>query len=263
MYLFLIILLIPFLYVKYTLEIIDKLSYLIALVLYYLDIRKDIIEYNLNEVFPNITKNKMNKIRFKSIKYFLINLFICINQYLFYDSFLLKYYDKKKYILQKKSILVLPHFGIFYDFTSLYNQTKLSLYGIYKGKFNLPHNSNKIKCVKHNKIDFTDMNNYNIIETPIDQKSSNGIKVEFLGKEVKFHTTLIKYSILFKRNIFIYYVHFNDKKYKLIQRFIKINTNNKKLEEIVQEIASKMTNIIKNNPEQYLWLHNRFNLKIK
>ena len=56
-----------------------------------------------------------------------------------------------------------------------------------------------------------------------------------------------------KRDIFIYYVHFNDQKYKLIQRFIKININNKKLEEIVQEIANKMTQIIKKNPEQKYW----------
>ena len=254
MYYIILIILIPFLYKKYTLEIINNLSYLIALVLYYLNIRKDIIEYNLKEVFPNITKNEMNKIRFKSIKYFLINVFIVINQYLFYDSFLLKYYDKKKYILKNKSTFLLMHLGIFYDFTSLYNQTKHSLYIIYKGKkFNLPFNNKKIKCAKHNKVDFENSKKFDLILTPIDQKSSNRIKVYFLGKEVKFHTTLIKYSILFKRDIFIYYVHFNDKKYKLIQRFIKINTNNKKLEEIVQEIANKMTQIIKKNPEQKYW----------
>ena len=128
MYLYIIIILISFLYLKYTLEIIDKLSYLITLVLYYLNIRKDIIEYNLKEVFPNITKNEMNKIRFKSIKYFLINVFIVINQYLFYDSFLLKYYDKKKYIL---ILATFPWYKRFFRFLPLEYQLVINLLIIY------------------------------------------------------------------------------------------------------------------------------------
>ena len=46
----------------------------------------------------------------------------------------------------------------------------------------------------------------------------------------------------------------------MIQRALKINVINKKIDEVVQEIANKMSKIIKKYPEQYLWAHNRFNI---
>jgi lauroyl/myristoyl acyltransferase len=42
----------------------------------------------------------------------------------------------------------------------------------------------------------------------------------------------------------------------------KIETKDRKLKDIIQLIADKMSRIIFKNPEQYLWAYNRFNLRI-
>ena len=259
LYLLLISIILIKLYLKYTLQILDATSHILAIIFYYCQTRKNIIEYNLKTVFPNIDKNKMNHIRFKSIKIFFINILIGINQCLFYDSFLIRYYDSNNFTFSKKSTILLCHLGIFYDFISFYKQTKKSFYGIYKGKFTFPFKSYPIKLVKNNKIKYNDMMKYNIIATPIDQKSKGG-EVYFLNHKVSFHDSLIKYSIIEKRNIFLSYVLYDDTIFKLTQKIIKINIINKKIDEVVQEIANKMSKIIKKYPEQYLWAHNRFNI---
>ena len=259
LYLLLINIIIIKLYLKYTLQILDATSHILAIIFYYCEIRRNIIEYNLKTVFPNIDKNKMNHIRFKSIKIFFINILIGINQCLFYDSFLNRYYDSNNFIFSKKSTILLYHLGIFNDFVSFYKQNKQSFYAIYKGKFTFPFKSYPIKLVKNNKIKYNDMIKYNIIATSIDQKSKGG-EVYFLNSKVSFHDSLIKYSIIDKRTIFLYCVLYNDKIFKLTPKIIKINITNKKIDEVVQEIANIISKIIKKYPEQYLWAHNRFNI---
>ena len=261
MYYIILIILIPLIYLIYTLEILITISYFLSIFLYYFNVRKDIIEYNLNIVFPNINKEELDKIRFNSYKYYLLNFFIFLNQYLFYDSFLLKYYKNKNLKIKKKSTILLFHLGIFYDFMSFIKQTEKSFFNIYKGKFNLPFNDKKIKLVKYKNVDLNEISSYHNIATSIDQKTSRGIEITFLNKKVKFHDTLLKYSIQKKRDLYLYYCIIDEKNYKINQKIIKINYEGKDIKNLIQEISDKMTFYIKKYPNQYLWLHNRFNLK--
>jgi len=261
--LYLIILLILFsytfykLYIKYTLEIIYNLASIIAFIPYYFNIRKKLIESNLKIVFPTITKIRQNSIRFHSWKFLIINILTCLNQYLFKNSYLLKYYTINTINLPKKTFIPLAHFGLFYDFTSFFKLTQNSLYVIYKGKFNLNFNT-KIKTLKHNKIT-TPNTTYYTVFTPIDQKcSSKNETVLFLNNYLTFHSSLIQQSIHQERDIIFYYVVINN--YKLYPKLIKIETKDKSIHDIVQLIATEMTTIIKQYPEQYLWSHNRFSI---
>lgn len=261
MYYIILIILIPLIYLIYTLEILITVSYFLSIFLYYFNVRKDIIEYNLNIVFPDINKEELDKIRFNSYKYYILNIFIFLNQYLFSNSLLLKYYKNKKLKFQNKSFVILLHLGIFYDFMSFIKQSNKSFYGVYKGKIDLQFSSKKIKCVKHNKINFEEIDNYYNIYTPIDQKTYRGTEIIFLNKKVKLNDTLLKYSIQKKRDLYLYYCIIDEKNYKINQKIIKINYEGKDIKNLIQEISDKMTFYIKKYPNQYLWLHNRFDLK--
>jgi lauroyl/myristoyl acyltransferase len=247
------------LYIKYTLEIIYNLASIIAFIPYYFNIRKKLIESNLKIVFPTITKIRQNSIRFHSWKFLIINILTCLNQYLFKNSYLFKYYTINNINLPRKSFITLAHFGLYYDFTSFFKLTQNIFYGIYKSKnFNLNFN-HKIKTVKHDKINILEINKYHTLYTPIDQKcSSKNETVLFLNKYLTFHSSLIQQSIHQERDIIFYYVVINN--YKLYPKLIKIETKDKSIHDIVQSIASEMTTVIKQYPEQYLWSHNRFSI---
>ena len=247
------------LYIKYTLEIIYNLASIIAFIPYYLNIRRSIIETNLIMVFPTITKIRQNSIRFHSWKFMIINILTCLNQYLFKNSFLFKYFTINYINLPRKTFIPMAHFGLYYDFTSFFKLTHKSVLGIYKGKnFNLNFN-HKIKTVKHDKINILEINKYHTLYTPIDQKSSSKNEtVLFLNKYVTFHSYLIKLAIKQERDICFYYIIID--KYKLQPKLIKIKTKDKSIHQISQSIANEMTTIIKKYPEQYFWPHNRFNI---
>lgn len=247
------------LYKKYILEIIYNVAYFLAFIPYYLNIRHKIIVGNLKFLFPDISDKRIDYIRFHSCKYFIINIIICLNQYIFSNSFLKKYYSVKHIDIPHKSLIILAHFGLYYDFTGFQELTGKSLYGIYKGKFEWKINNKYIVYRKHNNINLKELNKYFIVTTPIDQKSDNKTIVKFLGQWVKFHSKLIDFSIKNNRDIYFYNVII--KNYRLELTLTKIDTKNKPLVEIVQDIAYKFTDLIKQNPEQYLWYHNRFNIK--
>jgi lauroyl/myristoyl acyltransferase len=250
-------------YITYTLRIIYGISYILAYIPYYLNIRKNIIEINLKLVFPTITKIRQDHIRFHSWKFLIINTITCLNQYLLKNSYLLNYYTIHSISLPKKSFITLAHFGLYYDFISFFKLTQNIFYGIYKSKiFNLNFNT-KIKTVKHDRINTQEINKYHTLYTPIDQKSlgkSQG-KTEtilFLNNNITFQSFLIELSLRYNRDIYFYYVIID--RYKLYPKLIKIETRDKSIYDIVQTIANEMTTIIKKYPEQYLWSYKRFNV---
>ena len=244
-------------YYFYNLHYIYCLAYIVAYIPYTFNIRGKIIENNLIIAFPSIEKKKINYVKFHSWKFFIINLVICINQYIFGNSFLDKYYDKK-IIIPKKSLMALGHHGIYYDFTSFYTITKKSLCGIYKGHFEWKINNKYINYIHHKKLNINIINRYSVLASPIDQKSS-GIKLDFLNKNVTFNNFLVQYAISDSREIYFYNVVFNN--FKLKVNLIQINIKDKPMEEITRELAKNIENTIRKHPEQYLWAHNRFKLK--
>uniref|UniRef100_A0A6C0EK83 Lipid A biosynthesis acyltransferase n=1 Tax=viral metagenome TaxID=1070528 RepID=A0A6C0EK83_9ZZZZ len=245
------------LYINYTLEIIYNVAYLLAFIPYYLNIRHKIIVTNLKIVFPDISDKRIDHIRFHSWKYFIINLLTCINQYLFRNSFLKKYYSINHIDVPHKSFFTAAHLGLYYDLTGFQQLTGKSVYTIYKGNFKLDFNG-ILKMVQHNNINLKELGKYFTVITPIDQKSNDKTIVKFLDQSVRFHSYLINISVRENRDIYLSFVII--KKYALELVYIKINTKDKTLEEIVQDVAYKYTDLIKQHPEQYLWSHNRFNI---
>ena len=133
------------------------------------------------------------------------------------------------------------------------------MFVIYKGKnFDLNF-KNKIKAVKPNKINISEIRKYYTLTCCIDQRCSNiNETVLFLNKSLTFNSLLIQQSINQKRNIYFFYIIINN--YKLYPKLIKIETRDKSIYDIVQTIANEMTTIIKKYPEQYLWSYKRFNV---
>jgi len=244
----------------YNLHYIYYISYYLAYIPYYfIKKRNEIITENLKTAFPKINVSKINCIKFNCWKFFFINFLICSNQYLFGDSFLCKYYQlDDKLIIPKKSFFALGHHGIYYDFSGFYNLTKKSLCGIYKGRFKWKINNKYIKYIRHENLDVKLINKYNILASPIDQKS-RGIKLKFLNKEVTFNTFLVTYAKSDTRDIYFYNVVFRD--FKLKVKIIKIEQKDKTVEEITRELAKNIETSIRKHPEQYLWTHDRFKIK--
>ena len=250
------------LYLQYTFFFLYWISYFLAYIPYYLNVRKDIINYNIKTFLPDLTKKKIDHLNFQQYKFFILNILIGINQYLFKNSLIIKNYSKNNLILpNKKCLIIQAHQGIYYDIFSFYNLIgKKSFYGIYKGNFKFRFKG-KIKCEKHSKIDFYNLKKYFCIYTPIDQKSGDKTLVNFLGKNVNFHSKLLDYSITTNRDIYFYYTIVENNLIK--PNLVKIITKNKNLQQVVQDVADKSTEIIKKYPEQYLWCHDRFNFKKK
>jgi len=256
----------------YNLHYIYYVAYILAYIPYYFNERRNrLIVKNLIEAFPNITNNKINTIKFHSWKFFIMNILICFNQYLFSNSFLTNYYDNP-IVIPKKAFVALSHLGIYYDFTSIYIFTKKSLCSIYKGYFKLIYRSNfkwkinnkYINLIPNKNLDVGLINKYSILVSPIDHAINNiefkayGISLNFLNRKCSLNNFLIDYAVSDKRDIYFYNVIFQD--FKLKVNLIKINQKDKTVEEITRELAKNIEDNIRKYPEQYFWSHLRFDV---
>ena len=246
----------------YLVLLLNIISYTLALFLFLnkerYSISKENILMNRLQSNINISWVKFNYIILNSNKNFIFNIMMLFLQKYLHLS-MINYYDIKSYYLPKKCQLVMMHFGLFYDLISGQRIFNKSLVGIYKGKFkNIK--TDKIHMMRHNMINYDKLQKYYIIFTPIDQKSNSNIFVNFLGGKVKFHSNLVNYSLKSKRDLYMYYVKINPNSFTL--NIHKIDTNTE-FNDLIQNIATDMTNIIKRDPCQYAWLHNRFNINIK
>lgn len=259
MYIYIIILFLLYILLKYFyVFLLNIISYILALFLFFKIQRYKISKYNLKLIFPKKSFFEINKIIFNSYKNFTFNILILLVQNIFGDNYLINYYNIKNYNITKKCQLILAHYGLFYDFVSGIKIFNKNLAGIYKGKFNHINNKN-FKFFKHNMIDYTLLSKYYIITTPNDQRSNDKTIVSFLNKQVKFHSKLVDFSLNDNRDLYFYYVDIEWN--SLNTNIVKINTKDKQLIDIIQNIADMITKIILKNPDQYLWLHDRFNVK--
>lgn len=250
-----------------TIIIFKSISYCLAYVIYFLNIRKSIIEYNLKQSFPSISQSKLDFIRFHSNKVFIFNVLIGIKIWLLGDSNFWSLYDNNIKInsFPNKCFFCACHLGIYYDLSSLPYIFNKNVTAIYKGNFSLKSNK-KIEYIKHNQINknTSDFFKKSLIITPIDQNPPSHLssEVKFLNSKVSLHNFLIKLSMNQERDIYFAWVLFPEQN-KLRLNYIKINYNEKSLNEVCQIIANKMSELIIKYPEQYFWMHDRFKLKIK
>ena len=245
----------------YLVLLLNVVSYILALFLFIHIKRYNISKKNilLNRLpNNNISWLKLNYIILNSNKNFIFNIIIVPLQKYFHLN-LINYYDTKSYYLPKKCQFVMMHYGLFYDLISSQKIFNRSIVGIYKGKFkNIK--TDKINMMKHNMINYDKLKKYYLIATPIDQKSNSNIFVNFLGGKVKFHSNLINYSLKSNRDLYMFYIRININ--SLTLNIHKIDTDTE-FKSLIQNVATDMTNIIRRDPGQYLWLHNRFNYNFK
>ena len=245
---------------------------------YFVKYRYQVTEYNLNRVFPNISKNKFNEIYYYSTKLFILNSLIAIHQRFIIDTnYLTKYYNKvdisdelKEDIKNNKVIFATAHYGIYYDFSSYYYFIS-TLAPVYKMKNNLIENivynsnkfKNKILPIRHDKLGSLINNDYKSIYIVTDQKAnSKKDKIKFLNQETNFHYSVADIHKATKRSIWYFSSYYDFTNQKMNIELIPIKNLHKK-KEITQQIADLITERVLKNPEQYFWHHDRFNSGLK
>ena len=246
---------------------LDNLSTLLGYI--YLKVhskRSRIIESNLNRIFPNITKKKVQEIKTKSTKLFFLNILMCLHQrFLIKNDFLVHNFENPKINKEKlqNSIFVMAHYGIFWhpiivkklfgpvsfifkDFSSFLKNIIIP-----KKKFIdfdcIPYSHNEVSNILSQKK----KTNIYIVS---DHITKNGTLVKFLNHEVKLYNSPITLHKLTKLPIYIYFCRYNFEKTKMIQEIIPLeNKQRENVATLVQKIADIFTEEIIKNPEQYLW----------
>ena len=246
---------------------------------YFVKYRYQVVEYNLNRVFPNISKNKFNEIYYYSTKLFILNSLIAIHQRFIIDTnYLTKYYNKvdipdelKEDLKNNKVIFAMAHYGIYYDFSTFVNLYKFRLACAYKMKNNIIEKliyksdlyKNRVLPLRHNILGSLIDNNYDIITIPTDQKANQKKeKIMFLNQETNFHYSVADIHKATKRSIWIFFSYYDFRNQKMNIELIPITNLNKK-REITQQIADLITERALKYPEQYFWHHDRFNSGLK
>ena len=95
-----------------------------------------------------------------------------------------------------------------------------------------------------------------------DQKTKKINSIRFLNQIVAFHTTPVEIHKATKRAIWVWFMHydFGKKKFQVISIPVQRDYDETDSMIILQRIVDVLSDQILANPEQYLWLHNRFNL---
>jgi lauroyl/myristoyl acyltransferase len=245
--------------------------------------RDKTIGYNLDLI--GIKKDEQTTIKFRCKKLFYLNAFIALHQrFLINTDLLAKYYpdfqspaEFKEDVRLKKVVIVMPHFGIFYDFASINYLTGYSLALVYKVVhtwikdiiFSSDAYKNKIipLYLRNYKQYLRNLKNGNptidgcdAIVVLCDQKGGR-VPVQYLGQPVLWHSSPVDIHKQTKRAIWAYFCHYDFQKQQFRPTFIPIVRQynpETSIADISQKMADVFTEAIRAQPEQYFWLHNRF-----
>ena len=261
------------LYVNNLFYFFDIVSSLFSYILIFFQIFDKKMETNIKSLLGDLNKNKIQEIKYKSLKIYIFNILLVLNTRILLDknNNFFKHYKLKKKIYKynddyNEGIILNGHIGIFYSFLACRFILNKPLSFIYKNKNKIldkiifpkkimnendiyPYLSNDIINFYKNKI-------AKIYCITFDHYYSKGIEIEFFNKKFKSHKLpSIIYNL--KKNIpmFIAFTYFNfDKKtidIKLTKIKCKINDSNKN---IMQNIFNIYELEIKKNPCQFIWL---------
>ena len=270
--------------------LIDKIAHLIAFIFVNFESKGGkIAKYNISLVFPKYSKDKVDEIFFKSSKITIINGLNKILERLLYFT---NYYKSIKYTIPEQMIkdideygvvLVGSHFGNFEDIKYLgkfinrevnlvyKNQNTWLLYILYYMKIlnpkNLFHKLNYIKYIKKKTFNKLLKLTKDVTVLGCDRKARNfdKKKIFFLNQLVKFHYGPAVLALKTKKKIWSCALTYNLDTKQQNWEFVNISSqlsSNLSLHKITQKIADELTKKIIESPEQYMWIYNRFNLKI-
>lgn len=261
-----------------------RFSIIIALFFFYIvPIRKKTVFENLRFAFPEYSKKKIKEIAFGSYKSFAIALV----EILYMPNMSRNEIEKmvncgnlnliiEKYNEKKGLILLSAHFGNWeYIAASISSQINIPFAVVVKSQRNpfVTDWLNKVRTLWINKVVplgvsirqvYKELKEKNIIAMVADQRGpSDGVKVNFFGREVSAYPGPALLSL--KTGAPILYgipVRQPDFSYKTVMHEISTENLHGSEEEQVIELSQRHTSyleeIMRKNPEQWLWMHKRW-----
>ena len=257
--------------------------------------RVNVVDQNLRLVFPEYSAERHKEIRFKSMKLAVLNVFLALHQRFLINeqSWMDNYMDDTRDdtlaefradYAYKKCINVVPHYGTFYNMTGFFNIFRMVTVIFYHIEWPLfarlifQCQRFKNKIVGMNQLSFQtyvrDLRRGHLSDTSrvindcpcmvmlCDQKTKKTNRIRFLNQMVPFHTTPVEIHKATKRAIWVWFVHYDFERKKFQHIFTPVQRvyDDTDSQVILQRLADVLSEQILANPEQYLWLHNRFNL---
>ena len=227
---------------------------------------------NIKKVFPELSELQRSKIIYSSTKVTIMNIMIGLMGKLLYKFTYFRnsvefnipnsFYND----ISTNGVLLLGcHNSLWYStliFIGEYCKRNFLIVIIYKKYVNnLLYPKNFYKNMKFsNKNDPNSINLLNLSRKEIlimlcDQHSGSGYSnINFLNHQVKFHKGPEIIQKKTKRIIWI--LNHSYRNYKIYINIYKMNLDSNK--SITQNIADEFNKIILNNPNEYLWMYNRF-----
>ena len=268
-----ILLIIP-IFIFYPIYLIDFIATIITTIFcfckkskYYLNIVN-----NLDNVFTELPLKEKNKILYSSTKVTIMNIIIGLLGRLLYKFTYFRnsvefnipnnFYND----ISTNGVLLLGcHNSLWYTGLILlgeYCKRNFLIVTIYKKYINnLLYPKNFYKNIQFsnkndpNSINLLNLSRKEIIIMLCDQHSRSGYSnINFLKHQVKFHKGPEIIQKETNRDIWI--VNLNYKNYKIFLNIYKLNLDSNK--STTQNIADEFNKIILNNPNEYLWMYNRF-----
>jgi len=279
---------IVFFYLYHLLYILDRIATCLTSILLRLNrLNREIriIEQNLTLVLPQLTLAEREKITFQGLKLQFLNMFIALHHRIIYNFpfAMTRHYVKVNWPDStpdlKNTIIVLPHYGIYYDAVTphlLFKATMAPIYRItnsiveyivfkadqFKGKIigiSQVEFKNYLRGLEHDF--YSPIDTYDMILILCDQKAhSRYHEVTFLNQPVKFIPSPVDIHKRTGRPIYAFMRRYNQEKFKIEYSLIPLHV---KLDDmapavITQKIADLFTAEILAQPDQYLWGYNRF-----
>lgn len=275
------LLLIVPIFIFYPLYLIEFIASILASIYCFLKVhRYKLIEKNIKYIFPEKENKEIKEIAYKSTKITIMNYLVGLfGQLLYKYSY---YFNTIKYNIPEEIkedierngiILVGSHFSLFLNgavyFGTIFD-CMVNILVVYQRYVNdiiyakIYKKSNFINYSKGSSLNtLKKLNGNDILILGCDHKvnNENYPSVMLLNKNVKFPVGpgyLIKNS---NRKLWSFNFYYDEKNKETILNLQKINVNDSDtIDSISQKIADNFSQLILNNPEQYYWIHDRFNL---
>ena len=242
--------------------------------------RYDIAKANIEKVFPNKSASEVEEIIYVSMQIQILNFIVGLCGQLLYKY--TNYHKTIKSIIPKELeedkkqnglIIIMSHYGIFYNITIYagcilnhriymlcHNQKQLTniLYpkDIYKNNVFVHYIQDK-EIIAIQKL--AKLNKQHTIIMGCDQRANRSTtEVSFLNQVTTFHTSPISVMKTSKRKIWSCHVSYDNRKKETSIIFEKVEIKKENLQEMTQEMANHLSEKIIVNPNQYLWIHDRF-----
>lgn len=266
------------------LKLSRKFSSIIAFLFYYfIPIRKDVVFDNLKHAFPDFSQEKINNVAYGCYKSFCITLVEILYMPWLSEDQLKKIVicNNSNLIVEKHKegngvILLSAHLGNWeYLATSVAVQINQKFYVVVKSQRNPYVNSwmNKVRTRWTNDIVplgvsirniFSVLLKKGIVAMVADQRGpKEGIKVEFFGRMTSVYTGPAVLSL--KTNTpLILGISVRQKDFNYKVDLVEIDRNNlpedhdEKIKVLSGRMIKMLEDVIRENPEQWLWMHKRW-----